>query len=130
MPCARSEAHLLQQFAGALSALGTGHAIHHERHLDVLEGGALGEQVETLEDEAYAAFPVLDEALRWSFGDILAVHPYLARGGLIEATYQVQQGGLTGAGRSHQGHGVSLRDVEIDPCHGRNNRGPHPVLPG
>src|SRR5438067_584842 len=57
------------------------------------------------------------------------VHDFGA-GGPVEATHQVEQGGLAGAGRTNQGDRLSSLDIEVDPRDGGHSRRPHPVLPG
>src|SRR5262249_22547789 len=46
--------------------------------------------------------------------DASTVHRDAARGGYIQPTDQVEQGGLARAGRTHQGHEVPPGNVEAD----------------
>ncbi|MDT4874180.1 hypothetical protein FQZ97_1094660 [compost metagenome] len=46
--------------------------------------------------------------------DALAFDLDLAAGGRIQAADQVEQRGLAGTGRAHQGDEVAVRDVQVD----------------
>ena len=101
-----------------------------QRHLHVLQRGAVGQEVEALEDEADALSPVRHEAAGGRFGDVLAVHPDFARGRPVKPADQVEQGRLARAGRPNERHGLAARYLKVDAIHGGYDRRPHPVLPG
>ena len=67
------EADLLEQLLDPLLALARARALEQQRHLDVLVGGDLRQQVEALEDEADLAVADVGQLVDVELGDLLAV---------------------------------------------------------
>jgi hypothetical protein len=122
------EAQGREPAAGPLDGLPAGHALQHQRQRHVLLGGQLREELAGLEDEpeppaAQRAQPVLAEPVdtRQAFGRAgprlvsLAAQQHLAAVRADDPREGVQQGGLAGAGRPHDGQRVALADLDVHP---------------
>ncbi len=84
------QADQAQQFLDPGAALCLRHPGHAHRQLDVLGHGAVGQQVEVLEDHCHLA-PQRVQGLAVQPGDVLAVDQYLAGAGGFQAIEQAQQ---------------------------------------
>src|SRR6185312_2810108 len=108
------EADQLQGDARVLLALRGPKLGQQQRQFHVLLRAQHRQQVVELEHEAdVGRAPFCERALA-EFVDARAADRDAAVAGRIQATDQVQQGGLARSGRTHQGEEVALRDVEID----------------
>ena len=117
-----------------------GHAVEVLRQHDVLERRQVGDEMELLEDEADGFGAKAGQLGARQRGRVDRTDAHGAVGRLIEATEDIQQGGLAGSRRSHDGdplpgfHGkadaverfdrrcpaavVCFRDVfQLDECH-------------
>ena len=88
-------------------------AVEH-RQLDVLHGGSAGEEIEALEDEADLGVANHRALVAVEGRDVDAVEVVGAGGRAVEASQDVHQRRLAGAGRSHDGHELAGLDVEVD----------------
>ena len=112
------DVHALEDVVYHLFALG-GLDLHvDEGQLDVLEDVQLVDEVEALEDEADVAFAVLGALFLFQCADFLAEELVLARGGVVEEAEDVEEGGFTAAGGTHDGYEFALLDVEGDVVEG------------
>ena len=74
-----------------------GHAVEVLREHDVFDGGQVGDEVKLLEHEADLFCAHAIQFNRGNAGHVLAVEPYLASGGPVEAPDQIHQRGFPGA---------------------------------
>ena len=109
------EADLLEQQLDPRLALARAVAVEEQRHLDVLEGGDLRQQVEVLEDEADLAVADVGELVDVELRDLLAVEAVGAAARRVEAADDVEQGRLAGAGRTDDGDELAGLDLEVEP---------------
>jgi hypothetical protein len=91
--------------AGHRPALGARQTLDHGAELDVLDGGAPGEERVFLEDH-----PAIGSGL----GHLVAVHEDTAGGGLDEARDHVQERGLAAARRPEEAGEAVLGQLEAD----------------
>ena len=94
--------------------LGERDAGNPHRHLDVLHGLELGQQVMELEDEPDVPVAKLHERGVVHLRQRLSRHHDRARAGTIEAAQQVQQRALADARRADDGHHLPRLHVEIE----------------
>ena len=107
----RSARPTSQQRRCALPALArAGHATLH-RHLDVLQRGEGRQQVVELEHEADRPGPEVVHVLEPR--QVLACHPDLARGRLIQRAEHVQQRALATAAGPHHGQQLAARHRQV-----------------
>ena len=85
-----------------------------DRQRDVLGRVEHRHEVEELEDEAELRAAQLRHPLVGEAGDLGAVDPDVAAGGLVEAGEQVHQRRLAGAGRADDRGQLTAREVEVD----------------
>jgi hypothetical protein len=111
---AMSEPDERGKVAAVSAALGRDVALVIERRLDVFLHRELRDQVVGLEDEADARGSDGGELVVVERGDIILTEEETPACRLIEAAEQIEQSTLAGAGRSHDGDVVALRDVEVD----------------
>ena len=118
------QAHFAQQVRGALPLLVLGEVLPGvgQGHHDVLQRGHARQQVEALEDEADDPVAQPGPLLGAELGDLLAVEPVLARGGVVQAAQDVHQRALAGATGAHERHQLAPGDVsEIPLSTGRSH---------
>ena len=82
----RHQAHQLQQFPGSLHRVGPFGADELQGETDVVQGGALHEQVEALENHA-DVLPGLAQLLVPQLGQVLAVHQDRPGGGALQQVH-------------------------------------------
>ena len=83
-----------------------------------MQRGGAGEQVEGLEDEADLLVADAGQLIVVELGDVVTVEPVAAAGGRIEATDEVHQGRLAGAGGAHDGDVFVMADAQVDAAEG------------
>jgi hypothetical protein len=96
----RGKSHALQGFGHTRMALSTAHALNEQRILDILCGGEDRNQVKSLEDEPDLFATQRSQAGRAEGGRIDPADQDSASGGLVNATDQVEQGGLSATART------------------------------
>src|SRR5882757_7397055 len=79
------------------------------RQQEVLQQRGMLEQLDVLEGAGDAQ---RGDAVRRHVGDVGAVEAEMARGRLVDAAYQVEDGGLAGAVGADDGEDLALLDVE------------------
>ena len=95
-------------------ALRGGQAGQEERQLHVALGGEHRHQVVELEDEPHVGRPPSRQLATRELIDPLAADDDLAAGRRVQPADEVEQGGLAGPRRTHEGEELALRDVEVD----------------
>ena len=110
---ALGQADFPQQFGGVLSHLALRNVFHvSQGHHDVLQGARAWEEIEGLEDKADHPFPHPGSLPGRQPGNVFAVQPVFASGGMIEAAQDVHQGALAGTAGAHQCYQLSRRDAQ------------------
>jgi hypothetical protein len=112
VPGSVGQAHL-RQHRGDLAGLWPA-AGQPQRQRHVLRRGQRRHQVERLEHEAH---PLPAQLGQRAFAETAERHPvddHLAAGGAVQAGRAVQQRGLAGAGRTHDGGERGVRDLQVD----------------
>ena len=107
------QAHDLQQLPGLLHGLGPLDADELQGEADVVQGGALHEQVEALEDHADGV-PGLPELPGFELGDVLAVEQDGAGGGALQEVHAPDQGGLARPGQADDAEDLPSHDLQVD----------------
>ena len=79
---------------------------------DVLEGGEVGEQIESLEDRAHAA-PVAEQRLLLE-NEGYTVQFDAAAVGILQTGHNAQQGGFAAAGGTNEDKGAQFRQVQFN----------------
>src|SRR5262245_61752841 len=97
-----------------LAALGRRKIGQQQRQLHVPLRGQHRQEIVELEHKADVGSAPPRQLSTRELVDASAVHHNAARGGRIQPTDQVKQGGLARAGRAHQGDEISPRDVEVE----------------
>ena len=98
-----------------------GHAVKVLRQHDVFERGEVGNQVKLLEDEADFFRPDAVQILGGNPGHVFAVEPDFARSGTIEAADQIDQRGLAGTRRAHDGQPLAGCNLERNVIEGADD---------
>ena len=99
---------LRQRDAAVLRRLVQLDALVEQRHLDVLDDRVLRQQVVRLKDEAEVGAADLGELVVVHPGDVDVAQEVVAAGRPVEAAEDVEERGLAGAGRPHEGDEVAL----------------------
>ena len=110
----------------ALAFLAGGGGIE-QRQGDVVQGAGAGEEIEGLEHEADFGVSDAGQFVLLQFPHRVAVEDVPARGGRIEASQQVHEGGLAGAGRTGNGHELSRLDRDRKVSESGNRQRAHEV---
>ena len=100
------QAHFFEHLHGPLPLLMLGEALPRvaQGHENVLQGSRAGEEIEALKDEADDPVAQAGPLLRAETGDLPAVEPVLAGGGVVEAPEDVHERALARAARAHERH--------------------------
>ena len=109
-----AESHELQQFLGPFLGFLLRGAGDVGRNHDVLQSRELGEQLVELEDEAQVAVAEVGKGLLAEGGGVDTIDTYRTRVGAVEGADDLQQGGLSGAGRAYDADYLATVDVEVD----------------
>ena len=107
-------------FEGALGFLALRHAVEVLRQHHVFKRGEVRNQVELLEHEAYRFATEAGKLRAVQRGGIGIADQDLSLGGLVEAAKDVEERGLAGAGRAHDGNpfaGVGSEADAIERAH-------------
>src|SRR5277367_6026059 len=88
------------------------HAVEILRQHDILDRREIRDHMELLKNKTDGFSADTVEIGRRKPGDILSVEPYLAAGGAIEASDEINQCALAGTGRAHHGEPFAGRDGE------------------
>ena len=107
------QSHDLQQVPGLLHGVGPLCADEFKREADVVQGGALHEQVKVLEDHA-DRLPGLPQVLVAQLCDVLAVHLDGALRGTLQQVHAADQRGFSRAGQTDDAEDLPGLDVQID----------------
>ena len=116
------QADEVQGVEGALAALSEWDAGVEEPVGHVVQHGGVFGQEELLEDEPDPGGPQIGHVLVCHCGDVEPGDPYLAGGGPIEGSHQLQQGGLARSGRADDPDQLALADGEVDSAQGLDGR--------
>ena len=106
------QAHGRQCLARRGAACRAVHTGHLERELHVMQGAAVRQQVELLEDHADTLARLAQRVLGQAH-EFLAVDAYRAAAGLFEPVYQAQQGTFAGAGKPEQPEHLAGRNRQV-----------------
>ncbi len=109
-----AESHELQQFLRPFLCLLLRGAGYIGRNHDIFLGRELGEQLVKLEDEAEVAVAEVGEGLLAKGGCVDAIDTYSTLVRAVEGADDLQQGGLSGAGRAYDADYLATVDVEVD----------------
>ena len=107
-----AQADEVQGGGDLFAALGTAQLGEQQRQFHIFGGGEHGDQVEGLEDEADVLVAPVGELGFVEAGDIHALHMAFAAGRAVHAGNDVEQGGLAGAGGSHERQKLAGRDLK------------------
>ena len=120
-----SQAHQVQQFLGPFPGLGALGADELQGEADVVQGGALHEQVKALEDHA-DALPGPVEVFGGELGHLLPVHHHGAGRGPLQQVHAPHQGGLARPGQADDAKDLPRLDGQVDVLQGVDRRGAGP----
>ena len=116
------QADQFQGVEGALAALLEGDAGVEEPVGHVVQHrGVLGQE-ELLEDEPDPGGPQVGQLVVGHGGDVQPRDPYVAAGGPVEGSHQLQQGGLARPRRADDPDQLPLADGEVHPAQGLDGR--------
>ena len=101
-----------------LALVGTHGGVVHERQLDILHAGGLGEQVVVLEDEPYLAVAQNGAVVAAHGAHAHTVEVVFAARRRVEAAKLVEQGGLSRARLAHDGDKLALVYLEAHSLEG------------
>ena len=87
-------------------------ALVKQRNLDVFNDRVLRQQVVRLKNEADVAAAHLRQLIVIHLGDVVRPKKVLAARAPVQAAEQVQEGGLSRTGRSHQGDEISFLEFQ------------------
>ena len=116
-----AQTYILQHLDGPLAALRLGHAGQGQGDLDVLQHGLMGDQVVALEYKANGMVAVCVPVAILVMLGRGAVDDQVTFGVLIQATDDIQHGGLAAAGGAEDGHKLILAEGQVDPLEGMDN---------
>src|SRR6266700_208849 len=105
--------HHTQRSFHVLAPLRFGKTGEQQRQFHVLKGRKHGNKVIHLEDKAHVARTPLGEFAARHVRDLVACHRNVSRRRNIQPAQQVQQRGLAGTARPHEGHELALFHVQV-----------------
>ena len=94
-------------------------AAQMQRKRHVLQARKSRQQIEELEDEPDLVAANASQIVVAEFRKRLAVQFYFAGARMIQPADQIQHGGFSGSGRTHDGRHLALGDRKIDPVQRR-----------
>ena len=109
----------------ALDCLGALDPDQLQGEADVVQGAALHEQVEALEDHA-DGLAGLAQVLVLQLGDLLAVYDHRAGGGPLQQVHAPDQGGLARPGQADDAENFPGANVQVDVLQGVDRCGAFP----
>jgi hypothetical protein len=110
--------HVGQVEAPFACPLGQVNALVEQGNLDVLDNRVLRQQVVRLKDEAQIAAADLGQLVVVHLRNVLVAEEVLPAGRPIQTAKQIEQRGLAGARRSHEGDEFALLDHQGDAAQG------------
>ncbi len=124
------EADAFEGFADARGTLGAIDFGEAEGEFDIFLESHARQEVERLEDHADRVTAIPGEFERRERGDVLAEGDNGAGGGAVESGDEIQQGGLSGAGRAEEGEKFVWENGERDIVDGADGGFTHGVVAG
>ena len=112
------EADEAERVGNTLVAFRGGERVQEERQFHVLVRGQHRHQVVELEDVAHVRAAPRGEAVAAEVTDVLAADLDGAAGGAVDSGKEVEERGLSAAGRAHQRDEAARLDVDVDVLQG------------